>query len=396
MIVQDDSATALLAPPIFAEREWGNESSRQTAPVPLPEPSWLRRGQIPALDGLRAIAVLLVLLTHCVQTSGFPEWPLLQYVSHKGTIGVDIFFVISGFLITTLLVRELDREGRVQLKRFYFRRFLRIMPAYVGLMIAVAVCQRAGYFELQSRDWIGAATYTSNFRYRPSWELGHSWSLSVEEHFYLLWPFVLFAGGVAAGWRVGLACVAVCWLIRCAIAFGISKILFPAGSCWADGAWTASMAETWTFTRLDTITMGSLLALGCRTMNGRAWLNRITTPPMLWGYFVTFCVSLGLMHSSKYTLCVAYSLNALCIALLMWGLINSQGIGRRVLVNPLLKVIGLGSYSIYLWQQLFIHPRHTGWIHLFPQNLVFALGAAYLSYRLIERPMNQFKDRVAV
>ena len=121
----------------------------------------------------------------------------------------------------------------------------------------------------------------------------------------------------------------------------------------------------------------------------------MTQPKLLWIYFVTLIVSITLTQSSKFTLCIAYTLNALLIALLMWGLIQSKGFATKILANPVLRVIGLGSYSIYLWQQLFIHPRHAGWIHEFPQNIFFALGAAFLSYWLIERPINQLKDRVA-
>ena len=225
--------------------------------------------------------------------------------------------------------------------------------------------------------------------------MGHCWSLSVEEHFYLLWPVVLYAGGVALGWRIGLGCLAVCWLIRCGVALGLAKYVFPVGSSWSDVSMSALMAESWTFTRLDTITMGSLLALCSRSQNGRAWLNRLTSAEMLCILFVTLCVSITLTQSSKYNLCVAFTLNGLCIALLMWGLIQSQGLTRRILCHPVLRVIGMGSYSIYLWQQLFIYPRHAGWIHQFPQNIVLTMGAAFLSYWLVEQPMNRLKDRVA-
>lgn len=393
--MSDDSGTLLLEAPPAVNTDWIHQPIPEMAPVSMPNPSWIHRGHIPGLDGLRAVAVLLVLVTHCHQTRGFPDWPVVKSICLQGAIGVDIFFVISGFLITTLIARELERDGQIQLKRFYVRRFLRIAPAFVGLMFAVAVGQAFGYFHLEMRDWIGAATYTSNFLYRPSWELGHSWSLSIEEHFYLLWPFVLYAGGMTWGWRAGLACLASCWLIRCGIAFGLTRFLFPADSCWADVSWCSQMAETWTFTRLDTITVGSLLALASRSENARNCLNRVTRPELLWIYFVTFSVSITLMRSSKYTLCVAYSLNAFCIGLLLWGLIQSKGIARSVLENPLMKVIGLGSYSLYLWQQLFFNPRHEGWIHMFPQNLVLALGAAFLSFWLIETPINRLKDRVA-
>lgn len=393
-MVPVDSNTAILEPPAVLEPELRPVSVRPLAMQPAEdsEPSWIERGHIPGLDGLRALAVMLVLAVHSCQTPGFPQSSFVLTLARQGAIGVDIFFVISGFLITTLLVRELERHRTIQLKRFYVRRFLRIMPAYVSLLLVVFICQQAGYYHLQARDWIGATTYTMNFLHHPSWELGHSWSLSVEEHFYLIWPFVLYAGGTAAGWRVGLACVVGCWLIRCGIAFGMSRLLFPESSPYADSQLCAQLAETWTFTRLDTITMGSLLALACRAERGRQWLDRVASPLMMFVWLGLFCGSLFLMQSSKYTLCVAGTVNAACISLLMWGLIRSKGLPGRILANPILKVIGLGSYSLYLWQQLFVHPRHEGWIHQFPQNIILTCAVAFLSFWLIETPFNRLKE----
>ena len=391
----EDTTIATEGSLTVSEKSPAVESTPPPTVIDASRPQWLDRGQIPGLDGLRAVAVLLVLMTHAHQTVGFPDWPSAKKLFLEGAIGVDIFFILSGFLITTLLARELERDGHVQLKRFYLRRMLRIMPAYFCLLAVVAVCQAVGYFHLKPRDWIGALTYTTNFLFHPSWELGHTWSLSVEEHFYLLWPFVLYVGGVKAGWRAGVACLIVCALIRCGIAAGLARYVIPAGPAWPDPATSAQMAENWTFTRLDTITIGSLLALYARSQTGRIHLDRLTTPARLWLIFVAFCTSMALMASSKYTLCASYTVNGLCIALLMWGMIRSQGIGKRILGNPILRVIGLGSYSIYLWQQLFIHPYHPGWIHEFPQNIPFALAAAFLSFWLIEQPVNRLKDRVA-
>lgn len=390
----DDSATALLPPPCEVVFDRSPPPIR-TEPVASTEPGWIRRGHIPGLDGLRAIAVLLILAVHGCQTAGFPEIPYLKSLLLQGAIGVDIFFVISGFLITTLLARELERDGSIQLRRFYVRRFLRIVPAYAAFVAVVAIFHSAGYFHLQTRDWIAAGTYTTNFLYHPSWELGHAWSLSIEEHFYFLWPLVLCLGGRVWGWRVGLSWMVGCAAIRCAIAAGLPRYLFPASSPYSDVTLCALMAETWTFTRLDTITMGSLLALCCRTDVGRAWLDRLTTPHLMVGLLATLCVSMFLMKSGKYTLCLAYTVNSLCIALLMWGLIRSQGTLKTILAHPVLTAIGLGSYSIYLWQQLFAHPHHAGWVHQFPQNIAFALLAATASFWIIECPFNRLKDRLA-
>ena len=352
-------------------------------------PEWLARGQIPGLDGLRGIAILLVLLAHSARTAGFPESSALHSVVRHGHLGVDLFFVISGFLITTLLAREQERSGTINLRRFYTRRMLRIMPAATALIGVVALLQVFGWAHLEFRDWCGALTYTTNILYHPAWELGHIWSLAIEEHFYLMWPFALSVLGFAAGWKVPPVCLVGCWLIRCGIA-----LLVPHFVSSADATYYASMAETWTFTRLDTISMGCLVALSARTVTGRAWLDRLTSPPLMAAYFLILCATLQI-SSAKFTLCVAYSVQAATIGLLLWGLIRRAAVCRHLLSHRLLTSVGLASYSIYLWQQLFLHPGQAGWIYAFPQNAVLALGAAALSFWLIERPFNQFKDRIA-
>jgi len=351
-------------------------------------PNWLDRGQIPGLDGLRAVAVSLVLLVHAEQTPGFPDW--LRAISHHGHVGVDVFFVISGFLITTLLVRELDRTGKVNLQRFYVRRSLRIIPAYLALLAAVALCEYIGKFHLSTRDWMTALTYTTNTVYHPSWELAHTWSLAVEEHFYLLWPFVLFSAGIVGGWRAALGCIFGCWGLRCFIA-----LILPAVASQEITARYLTLSECWTITRLDTISMGCLLALACRNDYWRDWLDRMTRPGHMVLYVATFFATFSLDYSGKFHLCAWYTISGFCISMLIWGLIRTNGLVARILANPILSTIGVGSYSIYLWQQLFIHPKQAGWIHAFPQNIVLSLGAACLSFWVIERPFNRLKDRVA-
>lgn len=386
----NDNHVALLESPSSTITPSSTKVSRRAPRERLePAPEWLDRGQIPGLDGLRGVAILLVLLGHSARTMGFPGSPVLRGIARHGHIGVELFFVISGFLITTLLAREFERSGAVNLRRFYLRRMLRIMPAATILILTVALLQWLGYAHLELRDWIGATTYTTNFLYHPAWELGHMWSLAIEEHFYLLWPVVLCSIGLTAGWRVPPVCLAGCWIVRCGIALIVPFFVAPDSA-----AYYTSMAETWTFTRLDTISMGCLIALSARTLAGRTWLDRLTAGPLMGAYFLTFCGTL-LVSSAKFTLCIAYTVQAATIGLLLWGLIRRASPFRTLLDHWSLRTIGLGSYSIYLWQQLFLQPHGTSWLQEFPQNTIFALLAAALSFWLIERPLNRLKDRVA-
>jgi peptidoglycan/LPS O-acetylase OafA/YrhL len=211
----------------------------------------------------------------------------------------------------------------------------------------------------------------------------------VEEHFYLIWPLVLGAAGAVGGWRMAWSCVGVCWFLRCVVSLVLPAVMSP-----ADASYYSALAENSTLTRLDTISMGCLLALACRSDYWRGWLDALTRPPLLVLYAVTILASLELGASAKFHLCVFYTVSGFCIALLVWGVVRNEGFVQRCLENPVLSAIGVGSYSIYLWQQLFIHPTHPRWIHAFPQNIVLALCAAYLSYRFVETPMNRLKDRV--
>jgi peptidoglycan/LPS O-acetylase OafA/YrhL len=343
----------------------------------------LGAGRIPSIDGLRALAVGLVLLAHACQTRGFPGGATLQRAAKQGAIGVEVFFVISGFLITTLMLREVERTGGVSIAAFYARRALRIMPAYLAYMSTIAVLNAAGYLEIEGRDWVAAATYTVNFLHRPTWEVGHVWSLSIEEHFYLFWPIVVAVGGPRWAWRTGVGMVGGCFLGRWAV-----MLLLPRYT---------PMAELWTFTRLDTIACGSLLALLAWDPNWRPKLDRMCSKrSTVLLAVVGLGTSLSLSCvSARFSVGVAYSLNASLICILLWAAVRSPASWAGRLLNHRIAVIfGLGSYSLYLWQQIFLRPGKGGIAYAFPQNLIFACGVAALSWLLIEKPFLLLKSRL--
>jgi peptidoglycan/LPS O-acetylase OafA/YrhL len=146
-----------------------------------------------SLDGIRAISVGLVILGHLSGTRGFAGLNL--GIGDYAHLGVVVFFVISGFLITSLLVAEHASHGGISLKLFYARRALRIFPPSYVYLIAAVTLSAFGLFHLTTADIATAATYTANYLPERSWLTGHLWSLSVEEQFYLLWPFTFAAMG---------------------------------------------------------------------------------------------------------------------------------------------------------------------------------------------------------
>jgi peptidoglycan/LPS O-acetylase OafA/YrhL len=144
--------------------------------------------RIQSLDGIRAVAILLVIACHCFRGGVF--------VATLGDLGVRLFFVLSGFLITTILLAEQGKYGRISLRRFYWRRFLRICPAYwffLAFAVGVSILGGAG---IARGDLAAGLLYVANYRSLP-WMIAYTWSLSVEEQFYALWPVLLVVAGVA-------------------------------------------------------------------------------------------------------------------------------------------------------------------------------------------------------
>jgi peptidoglycan/LPS O-acetylase OafA/YrhL len=330
---------------------------------------------------MRAVAVSLVILSHVHLTRGFPDpsvGPRFTAATERlGTIGVDVFFVLSGFLITSLLCRERDRSGVISLRAFYWRRVLRIVPAYVCYLVFVAVLAAAGKATAHGSDWLAALTYTMNFQRNPAWELGHVWSLSIEEHFYVLWP-PLFALLAARRGLIGLVVVLVVEpMLRWA--FILTSPSF------------APVMELWTFTRLDPIAAGCLLALVSRTAPG---VQALDGAARFWPLALLAAVAawVGSILSGKIDVGVAPTLLALALPVLVWAAIRRE---PRFLETRALIVIGIGSYSLYLWQEVFLNPRRVDWWTAFPQNLVLTALFAAISYRFVERPFLRLKNRRA-
>src|SRR6266545_6905968 len=136
--------------------------------------------RLPSLDGLRGIAISLVLLSHFSMLSN-PWLPVPEWIFRLGDFGVNIFFVLSGFLITALLVNEHRRTGRIAIGRFFIRRAFRIFPAAYVFMFTIVTAAALGWVHLQPGEAVFALTYTTNFNTTPGWWFGHTWSLSVEE-----------------------------------------------------------------------------------------------------------------------------------------------------------------------------------------------------------------------
>ena len=171
--------------------------------------------RIPSLDGLRGASILLVVVGHMAATRNFPFAGYFSHVlGHFGNFGVRFFFVNSRFLITTLLLNEHDKTGRISLRAFYLRRTLRIPPAFWVCWAAIAIHAITGAVVLCRGDLLHAATHTMNYHHVRARQLNHIWSLAVEEQFYLLCPTLLYLFGPTRSIRAAAGVILAVPLVR--------------------------------------------------------------------------------------------------------------------------------------------------------------------------------------
>jgi peptidoglycan/LPS O-acetylase OafA/YrhL len=357
------------------------------------------RGHVRALDGMRAVAVVLVLLFH-LRVPGFTS----------GYLGVDIFFVLSGFLITSLMLTELDRTGRISLPEFWARRARRLLPALVLLLLTVAVVtwsqgtftERAsvrgdllattGYFA--NWHFIGTSSYFADIGVDSPLE--HTWSLAIEEQFYLLWPLIVFV--VAMLWkrpRIGVGIVAG---VGAALSLGLLWSLWSPGS--------VERAYMGTDARIFEPMIGAAGAAVIATAWGRRWIERAGTA-VLAGGVLLLAVEILLIRArpSSYYVGGAFLVSIATLAILAPLWVGKGGGLQRGLGWGPVAWIGVISYGAYLWHwplTVWLGAREaTGPGLLIRQIAVVVLtfGIATLSYLAIERPIRRgvwFRPREAV
>jgi peptidoglycan/LPS O-acetylase OafA/YrhL len=337
--------------------------------------------RIPSLDGLRAISIALVVAGH---------WTELRYHSDIAgafaNLGVRIFFVISGYLITTLLLKEHDKTQTIGLRQFYLRRAYRILPASIAFMLPVFVIF---WHQLRWYHMAAAAFYVANFDFSHPWFLGHLWSLSVEEQFYFLWP------GALKKWyrhRMAIlaAVVAFAPLYRIACHFlglhGRADETFPAvADVLAIGCFLAVFEQA-SKSRQTVRTHVSLDAprLAVFARRGKIWPVLMLAPVIL----VPIYVGRMHFHVTPLLLFVLWPAMHLSIAGLLKHVVD-----RPYWLLNARPVVWLGqiSYSLYLWQQVFVFGQHPRpWYYVF-----FAVGMASASFYLVEQPVLRLRERRA-
>jgi peptidoglycan/LPS O-acetylase OafA/YrhL len=340
------------------------------------------RGRIPSLDGLRAVSILLVLAGHAAMSDNAPH--MLLRLAHAGNVGVRFFFVISGFLITTLLVKEWTKTGTISMRSFYFRRVLRIFPAAYALIAVIALLAASGAIRLKPGEVFYAATFTMNYHDFLAVWLGQLWSLSVEEQFYLLWPGLLLLAGAFRSFRAAWLVVIVCPLLRAVMWF-----VFHASAT----AMTKHFESV-----MDALAIGCLLAgYFNRLGEWKAYRRLQARTGLFLGLalgLIALANGLFIVRPSAFYIWGQSIANVGTVLCIDWAIRNpDQALGRVLNWKPLM-FIGTLSYSLYLWQNPFLlGDAGTLW-NSFPLNLVCTVAAALGSYFLIERPFLSLKERV--
>ena len=353
-------------------------------------------GYLPGLDGLRAIAIIGVLLYH----AGIDWVP-------GGFLGVDVFFVLSGFLITSLILEEYDRAGRIDFKRFYIRRARRLLPAVFVLLIAVGIAVLLFYRDALSafrEDALATLLYLNNWWYvvvdqsyfesmgRPPL-LKHLWSLSVEEQFYLIWPAVALLlvrrGGRPLVRRVAifLAVASTAWMAYLAIRGGYpidadpSRAYFGTDSHMMGLVIGAALATVWRPGRLSAnIPRGAQILV---TAIGVAMIAVIAGFYLFVGEFTPWLYRGGFLVLAVFT------------AVLIAAATHPASPLGALLGIGVLRYLGRRSYGIYLWHWPIFMVTRPGidvpWSEpvAFAARLAITLAVAEVSYRLVEMPIRR-------
>ncbi|HEX3697497.1 MAG TPA: acyltransferase [Polyangia bacterium] len=348
----------------------------------LRRPGHAGEARIPSLDGLRAMAILFAVVAHVGRTPGCGWGRYLLRFGEIGNLGVRIFFVISGFLITSLLLAEQQRAGTVSLPGFYLRRVFRIFPAAYTYIAAMLIADAVGAIVLLPGDVLSASLFVANYHAPMSWFVGHVWSLSVEEQFYFFWPLTLVLLGPRRATMVGAAIIVVSPFLR------LACVHVPALRSYVHLSFP---------TVADALLAGCLVALLRPALDeSPRYLRWLRSP---WFFVVPLAGAAAFVNGldeARFGVTLGPTILNAAIVLSMERLRRWPQQGPAWLLNRSpVRALGRISYSLYLWQEPFLNP-HGGptWFTRYPLNLVLALAAALLSYNLIEQPFLRLRARL--
>ncbi len=330
----------------------------------------------PSLNGLRAISIIMVLIHHFIlMYNGY-----FQNLLFIGPLGVNVFFVISGFLITTLCIKEKVKTKKLSLRSFYFRRALRILPLAYLYIIVIVILNYIFNLDISAVSIFSSVFFVANLSYfkklKFDWGLAHYWSLSVEEQFYLFFPFFI---------KKNMGLFVTLLLFIC---FAVPPLVY-----------VQSISLNFNFGLLSAalryLTKFQGIAVGC-----------LASVLFFKGYFrwgkINFIITLisifcmfYLKFEAAFSLTSCFSNLAISIFTCFVVINNIQyqdNLVYKLLNLRILNLIGILSYSIYIWQQLFMSNDPKFVLSKYPINLIFLIGVPLLSYFCYERFFLKFKS----
>ena len=346
---------------------------------------------VPTLDGWRALSIALVIMHHSQIQYRIPVLgPLLQSIAHLGEVGVELFFAISGLLICSRLLDEESRAGQINVNGFYLRRFFRILPAAIFYLLVIAILAALQVIPVFPADWFASLFFLRNYamlfeylNHSPlplHWYTGHFWSLSMEEHFYLVLPAVLVTFKQTRRWVLaGMAVSVALW--RMVLTHVIHRDY---------------QFNFRTDTHVDALLIPALIALALYPLARNEAARRYIR---VWSFPMFVAIELFLLNTRVPCL---FTLQAIVLPLLILSTVLHTGTiqGRLLEMKPL-RWIGRISYSLYLWQQLFFgnnfvsSPPALAVLRETPINLVALIGCATFSYYLVEKPFVALGHKLA-
>ena len=341
--------------------------------------------RLPSLDGLRAFAVLLVIFAHSGETQGAPSARIFTELrlTFSGFLGVQIFFVISGFIITRLLIKEKSKNGQISLKRFWARRFLRILPPLLLYLGVISLFKANGVLHVSSlSQWASLFFFRNHLPFESDFFNAHYWSLSLEEQFYLLWP-VLIAYAGTLGLRRGA------WMVMIG-AFLFRLILFFMGQG----------EPRWLIVHADCLMAGALAAMWVQE-KGFSSMKPLSNQARIFHFGVLLlCLLITRVCATRFSPYFSPfqpTLVSIFVAIWIVRLVSVRnGFAYSILNQKLVIWLGTISYSVYIWQQLFTAAPHSWlgnppWFAHFPLSVFLSIFAGWLSFSLIEQPLQRLR-----
>jgi peptidoglycan/LPS O-acetylase OafA/YrhL len=357
----------------------------QAKNLELSIPAFIASPKLPALDGLRAISILLVLFHHTI----FSHKNTLIFKMDLGAVGVQIFFVISGFLITTLLLKERIANGNFSLKDFYIRRAFRILPLVFLFLLVLMLFNGMFSLKIPAIDFLTSLLFIGNLPIpnTDSWYTGHFWSLGVEEQFYLIFPVILFLMPTRKYLVLLLLLIPGITIVNYlhwhnTLGFFdnamLDSLLYVASTGFGYGT--------------VAILVGSLFSVFCFTHP--IWISRLLG--FQWLSLIIFSIALTLRMVFYESSSILLIFNT-GIALMIISNLDSKSKLSMILDNKFISRIGVLSYSMYIWQQLFTFNQpwavYWPWASSLVPNLAILFLVTHISYEYFEKPIIQLRQK---